>query len=209
MNFQTKISEMTTIQMLINMCGLNEERIQQFLKCPKDEQNLIFFVSLLRGVLDNSFDQKISDFKDNLRNMKEKNIEKFREFMGFIFQKQIKLFHLYFINLDRYIKRKKKLGENPIALRQQQNLLLLLHNASMYEDENCHVNQHCSVAKSLWEHIQICNDHNCKIQHCVSSKRVLSHYYRCKDKNCCLCVPVRKAIEESIVADSLLLLQYK
>lgn len=76
----------------------------------------------------------------------------------------------------------------------QQRLLLLRHGATCKHTNNCPVTPQCSQVKSLWRHLEHCENEHCDVKHCASSKYVLSHYRECEDNSCPECGPVRATL---------------
>jgi ankyrin repeat protein len=98
----------------------------------------------------------------------------------------------------------KKIKEDNIILKAQQQRLILLQHASRCEagtaghPKNCPITKKCAEWKKLWKHIANCKDKDykdCRTKNCISSRYVLSHYHHCKDKKCKVCAPVRAAID--------------
>ena len=81
-----------------------------------------------------------------------------------------------------------------------QQLLLLLHHASMCQSDTCPV-AHCSASKNLLAHASTCSEPRCPVTCCISSRMLLSHCSQCNDAHCVVCGPVRHALLTKVVHD--------
>lgn len=93
-----------------------------------------------------------------------------------------------------------------IAIRQQQQRLILLRHASKCNVGEACKTKHCAQMVQLWNHMKSCRDKNCRTSHCISSRCVLNHYRICKDSmqtaNCAVCGPVMELMRYQDTAES-------
>jgi len=93
-------------------------------------------------------------------------------------------------------KETKKSFTEPLTIIQSR--LFLLWNASEKCQDSQQLNPKQKYSLDLWNHIQHCQDKNCKRKHCLSSRCVVDHFNRCVTSNryetCKLCGPVIKRI---------------